>query len=121
GYGTLKWQADGAWTPEKGQSAAYPRLSSDAARRRNDMDSNFWMHDASYIRLKNVRLAYDIPVSLASNIGLKSIRLYLSGYNLLTFSKLGNEFGLDPERATTPAGTVYPIMKIYNFGINIDF
>lgn len=85
------------------------------------------VQNASYMRLKTLELGYNLPKNLLSKAGIKNLRVYLSGYNLLTFTKLKN---LDPERAggnpdTTPHPYTdyysYPVNKTYTLGVSIKF
>jgi TonB-linked SusC/RagA family outer membrane protein len=77
------------------------------------------MHSASFLRLKNVNLAYNLPTSLISRIGLTSARIYFNGSNLLTFSKYKTA---DPEvNQYGSRGWETPIGKIYTFGLDINF
>jgi TonB-linked SusC/RagA family outer membrane protein len=81
-----------------------------------------WRVDATYLRIKTVELGYNIPFRYVKVAGLKGVRIYLNGYNLLTFC---NDFlkDQDPERDEGPynAGNIYPIMKSFNMGLNIKF
>jgi TonB-linked SusC/RagA family outer membrane protein len=120
-YGVFKWQADGAWTPEKGQNAIYPRLTTKDVRRRNDMNSDFWLHDASYVRLKNAQVSYDLPSGLVKRWGFTAMQVYVNGYDLLTFSDLLKKYRLDPERASSASGIRYPLQRVINFGVHLEF
>ncbi|MPN23679.1 hypothetical protein SDC9_171072 [bioreactor metagenome] len=74
------------------------------------------MQDGSFIRLKSVELGYSIPERLTNKILMENLRFYVSGTNLLTFSK----FKLwDPEMAGNGLG--YPVQKVINFGLQISF
>ena len=74
------------------------------------------MQDGSFIRLKTVELGYTFSQKALKKIGVQSLRLYLTGSNLLTFSK----FKLwDAEMGNNGLG--YPIQRVYNLGININF
>lgn len=115
-----QFQWDGRWTPEKGQDASFPRLSLESRGRRNNTDSSFWMVDASYIRLKNIEIGYSFSSSFLGRFGLRNARVYLNGYNLLTFSKMQEEYSIDPEQSANSFRQQYPVMKVYNFGIKID-
>jgi TonB-linked SusC/RagA family outer membrane protein len=92
----------------------------------NGSDNSRYLSDASYMRLKNITLSYNLPSSLISKIKLRSARIYATGQNLLTFTKYN---GADPEVSTfgnvsTSQGTdflTYPQSKVYQFGINIGF
>lgn len=107
--------ADGSWTKETAATAKYPRLSSS---NHNTQASTTWVQDASYVKLKNVTIGYNIThKKLLKAIGASLISIKLTGYNLLTFDSL--DF-MDPEGEPNRAQS-YPIMKIYNLGINVTF
>jgi TonB-linked SusC/RagA family outer membrane protein len=123
--GTFLWQAKGAWTPEKaaaGQKITYPRLTTTAVSRRNTMDSDFWLKNSGYIRLKNAEIAYTLPAKWLASRGIKKLQVYMSGYDLLTFSRL-NKYSVDPEQHTNATAGVphYPITRVINFGIHMNF
>lgn len=115
-----QFQWDGRWTPEKGQNATFPRLSLASRGRRNNTDSSFWMVDASYIRLKNIELGYSFSSGFLNRFGLRNMRVYVNGYNLLTFSKMQEQYSIDPEQSANSFTQQYPVMKVYNFGIKVD-
>lgn len=122
-YSVMKWQWEGRWTPEKGQNATYPRFSLDALQQRNNKNADYWMADASYIRLKSIEISYSFNRELLQRLGLglRDARVYLSGYNLLTFSGMMDKYSIDPEQNGTNYQAQYPVMKTYNFGIKLDF
>lgn len=115
-----QFQWDGRWTPEKGQDATFPRLSLASRGRRNNTPSSFWMVDASYIRLKNIEIGYNFSPTILQKFGLRNLRLYMNGYNLLTFSKMQSQYSIDPEQSANSFNQQYPVMKVYNFGVKID-
>lgn len=105
------------WTPEN-KDATYPRLSaSPATGDYNYVSNDFWLKDASYIRLKQVQLGFKFGQSLVRKIGGSSARIYLSGANLLTWSAIKY---LDPENRNSRAW-FYPQQRVYNLGFNINF
>lgn len=59
----MKYMIEDAWTPEKGNSAKAPALSF-KSKSHNYQDSDLWLRDASYVRLKNIELGYSFPSSL---------------------------------------------------------
>ncbi|MBR1405516.1 MAG: TonB-dependent receptor [Bacteroidales bacterium] len=80
-----------------------------------------WIN-ATYVRLKSIELGYTLPGKISNKVGIKSARVYVSGTNLLTFcNKLLKPY--DPERnfGWIGGGGGAPIMKTYNFGVNINF
>lgn len=76
------------------------------------------IQDASYLRLKSIEMGYTIPKRLVEKIGLKNLRIYSNGYNLLTFTKIQY---LDPEHPSETNGYIYPLNKTINIGINATF
>lgn len=112
----MKYMIEDAWTPEKGNSAKAPAISLSGSTTNNYQDSDLWLRDASYVRLKNIELGYSFPKSIVSKLKIGSLRLSVSGYNLLTFSDL--DF-CDPE--SNAEGNAYPLIKIVNFGLKVGF
>ena len=107
--------ADGTWTPETASTAKYPRLSN---KQYNRETSTTWVQDASYIKLKNVSIGYNFTNrKWMKAIGASQVSVKLTGYNLLTFDKL--DF-MDPEGDPNREQS-YPIMKVFNLGVNVTF
>ena len=107
--------ADGSWTPETAATARYPRLSSNQY---NLNTSTTWVQDASYIKLKNVSVGYNFTnKKWMKAIGASQLSVKLTGYNLLTFDSL--DF-MDPEGDPNRSQS-YPIMKVFNLGVNVTF
>ncbi|MBX3256777.1 MAG: SusC/RagA family TonB-linked outer membrane protein [Chitinophagaceae bacterium] len=106
-----------AWTPERyqsGEAITYPALS--ARESVNHQPSDFFNYNRRYLRLKNVELAYNFPVSVSKLISASNIRLVLSGQNLITWDKMKSpDFG--------PEGTYLsiPVYKVYNVGLSVTF
>lgn len=103
-----------------GANAVYPRLSlgSAAGSSNNSQTSSWWQRDGSFLRLKNFEVGYTIPKRITMRTGfIQSVRLYVSGNNLITFSK----FKLwDPEQGGGQ-GASYPNNRVYSFGLNANF
>ena len=76
------------------------------------------MQNANYLRLKSLEVGYSIPKKILSKAGLERARIYFSGYNMITFTKLKY---LDPEHPSDTWGYLYPLTKTYNIGINLTF
>lgn len=82
------------------------------------MVSDFYLSNASYLRLKNIQIGYNLPKSLSDRISVDKLRLYLSGDNLITIS----EFEFDPERkADDYTVNKYPQIKTYSIGARLTF
>ncbi|MCE4565745.1 TonB-dependent receptor [Maribellus sp. CM-23] len=107
--------ADNRWTTENPDpNAKYPRLTL-AYNENNVHHSTFFLRDMSFLRLKQGELGYTLPKSITNKVKLSTVRVYLQGVNLLTFSK----FKLwDPELGTN-WGNIYPHMRTVNLGLNI--
>ncbi len=83
----------------------------------NSINSDFWLKDASFIRLKNIELAYNLPASFLKKMSISTLRLYVSGFNLFSIDHIKIQ---DPE-GTNAGGMYYPQQRIYNVGVNISF
>jgi len=115
--GLLTYFYDGCWTPENQLGATYPRPSEESESW-NSEPSTLWLVDASYLRLKSLSFGYTITgKKFLKKLGLSSLGLNFSGYNLLTFSPLKY---LDPESDPNRFGD-YPLIKVYSFGLNLNF
>ena len=101
------------WTPEN-HNASYPRITKDSQI--NFSTSSFWLQDASYVRLKNISLGYNIPSVLTQKIGIDKVKVYISGENLLTFSGLE---GIDPEAPASNRGAYYGNVKKVSLGLKV--
>ncbi len=106
---------DNRWTPDN-QNARYPRATT-APTPNNGQNSDFWIEDTSYLRLKTLTLGYTLPTSLTDKIGVGPVRFHLIGQNLLTFS--GLDF-VDPELGYRDLERAYPVGKSFAFGVNIS-
>lgn len=102
------------WTPEN-HNASYPRITKDVQT--NFAVSSFWLEDASYVRLKNVSLGYNLPKNWLSKIGVSRVKVYISGENLLTFCGLED---IDPEESST-RGWSYTNVKKVSLGLKVSF
>lgn len=95
--------------------ALWPRLSNQVVEN-NDQQSTWFMQDATFIRLKSVEIGYTFPQTLTKKFKVNNLRLYMSGTNLLCWSR----FKLwDPEMAGNGLG--YPVQRVINVGINLGF
>ncbi|MGA1378417.1 MAG: SusC/RagA family TonB-linked outer membrane protein [Chitinophagaceae bacterium] len=107
------------WTPSN-PNARFPRLLPSGSGGNNYVASSQWIRDASYFRLKNVNIAYRFPASWFKKTGmpLTGAKIYVSGQNLLTFTKAWD--GFDPEINNANA-EFYPLMRTMTVGVNINF
>ncbi len=109
------------WTGS-GTSTSVPRLTTAATS--NTVFSDFYVEDASFLRLQNIQLGYTIPTTLTEKIKISSLRFYTSVSNLFT---LTNYMGFDPAASSgAPIGSgfdagFYPAARTYTFGLNLNF
>lgn len=95
--------------------AFWPRLQN-GVNENNNQPSTWWLQDASFLRLKSVEIGYTLPQKVLKKLGMSNLRLYVSGTNLLCWSK----FKLwDPELAGS--GLNYPLQRVFNVGLNLGF
>lgn len=109
------------WTGE-GTSNTVPRVTTAATT--NNVFSDYFVEDASYLRLQNVQLGYNLPADVIESIGFTKVRLYCGVNNLVTLTKYR---GYDPGATSgAPIGGgidfgFYPIPRTYLFGLNLNF
>lgn len=114
-----QWLTD-SWTPERGTSARLPILTtyedaSDDIYRTND----FWLRDASYLRLKNVQLAYNVPKSVLKSGIISQLKIFVNAQNLFTFSPMKD---FDPEKELKSSTYyAYPSLQTFTGGIHVTF
>ncbi|MGY0036560.1 hypothetical protein [Pedobacter sp. NJ-S-72] len=121
------WLFEDRWSTTN-VNGAYP-ASFDRNDPINNRYSDFWLRDATFLRLKNVEVSYTFSKTFVSRLKLQSLRVFVNGSNLLVFSKIKD---YDPELSALPTSTVrtnrlnavtgsyYPQTRIINAGINIS-
>lgn len=117
-----RWQIDNRFrmdAPDKW--AEYPLLQNLSNNHPNMELSDYWMREASYVRLKNLQIGYTFPKSFTQKIGIENVRIYASGQNLFLWS--GYYKGWDPENEMTRQENTsfYPLNSTYSFGLNFKF
>lgn len=112
------------WTPET-PNGHFPktRMGSGAADDGiNDRFSSFWLEDAAYFRMKNIELGYSLPSSLLKRWKIQRLRIYVNAENAITITKY---LGYDPEAGIGTGARLlenrYPLAKVYNVGLNLNF
>ncbi len=106
-----------AASPDNNVNAKIPRLTLNYADLTNYYNSSLWIRDASYLRLRNVQVSYHLDAAFLKKIGANSMNIFASGQNLLTWDSL--KF-IDPENVASGSMS-YPQLKVFNFGINLQF
>lgn len=112
----LKAYANSYWSEENQDVyALWPRLSTTLISN-NTATSTWFMRNAAFLRLKQLEFGYTIPKRVTDKVGMNNLRFYVSGTNLLLFSKFKM---WDVEMAGKGLG--YPIQRVINFGLNLTF
>ena len=108
-----------AWTPDN-HDASMPRIFYDtnSASSSRSVQSDFWLQDTSYLRLKNLQLGYTLPKGWLNSVGVENIRIYYSVENLLTVDQM--KINIDPE-STSQRLSSYPLLRTHAFGVNVTF
>jgi TonB-linked SusC/RagA family outer membrane protein len=110
------------WTPATAATASWPALHS-RGKGYNYLLNDFILQDASYIKLRNAELSWNLPKGWVAPFNLSSVRVYLNGQNLHTWTKF--KMYLDPEAINTTNSdfskqSIYPTSRVYNFGVNVQ-
>lgn len=112
----LKYYADSYWSEDNRDIyALWPRLSETEVAN-NTRTSTWFMRNGSFLRLKNVEIGYSLPSSTVKRMKMQNIRLYVTGSNLAVISAFKM---WDPEMAGNGLG--YPLQRVYNIGLNVEF
>jgi TonB-linked SusC/RagA family outer membrane protein len=127
GTGNLwQWQYDGQWTAAKAASGAqitFPRAIIDGSSSSSDsfLNSDFWLISNNFFRIKNLEVGYTLPKGIMKHLSINSLRLYFNASNLFTFNNALTKYGIDPEQTDTGASFLYPLTKVINFGLKMQF
>lgn len=115
---TWEWLTD-SWTPDRPNARLPIVTESNYGSKINYQPSTFWLRDGSYLRMKNIQLAYELPAKWLSKAKLSRVNIFLNAENWVTFSKYKD---FDPETIVN-ASTIYhyPMLKTINGGVNITF
>jgi hypothetical protein len=103
------------WTGE-GSTNSQPAMYKSGYAPVTGTRNTYWLLDASYIRLKNLSIGYNLPRAVCQKIGLQNLRVYVSGDNLVTITKWP---GSDPEKADTGWFESYPQITTLTLGVKI--
>jgi hypothetical protein len=119
-FGTLYKHNLNYWTATN-TNGFFPRSYANGAG--NTTTSRYvqtkYLSNGAYMRVKNITLGYAIPKHLLKRIFIDNIRVFASGENLFTLDHLPN--GMDAEATIVSDGGIYPFMKKYSFGVNVNF
>jgi TonB-linked SusC/RagA family outer membrane protein len=109
--------ASGRWT-DNNHSTTQPRTFNRSNEYWVNQGNTFWLHKTDYLRLKNLQLGYSLPHNITTKLGIQAFRVYVSGYNLLTYSPDYKDF--DPE-ASAGSGQSYPLQRVVTAGLSVTF
>lgn len=115
----LKYQYDNRWSIDN-PTSEHPRLAirNDTYYTGGEYSNNTYnLFNKNYLRLKNVELGYNIPVSLSERLSISNLRIYVNGLNLITWDKYKI---FDPE-ADSGSLQYYPQSRVINTGVRLTF
>ena len=114
------------WRPEgdplgANTNAYYPRVARNGGKNTNVQSR--YLQNAAYCRLKNIQIGYTLPKTWTEKAGMSSVRVYVSGDNLLTFSDITGIFDPEAIGSTYDAnnGKLYPLQRVISVGLNVNF
>jgi hypothetical protein len=99
------------WIPGK-----YPPLRRSGQKNSYDRNSDFWRTNVRFVRIRRVELGYNVPNTVASNIGLNGLRVYTNVQNPVSFDNMSH-INMDPE-VTQTTGLVYPTTRLVTVGFS---
>ncbi|MDG2448664.1 MAG: hypothetical protein P8M34_03470, partial [Saprospiraceae bacterium] len=114
------WAFENRWVPGS-TDALLPQHRWGGSPGSGERATSRWLYDGSFIRLRDVTMAYYLPESVVSRMSLNSIRVYVRGTNLWTFTK-DRDLYMDPEQAINGTyDALTPANKTISFGIDVQF
>lgn len=117
------------WTGP-GTSNAYPRLVDGDPNGNFSNPTSLYLQDGSYLKIRSVRLGYNVPRNVLSMAGFSRIYVYVAGDNLVTFTKyngfdpeVGGSLGLNTGNANNYGvdNGIYPSARSFQVGLNLGF
>ena len=109
------WTSEKCWSPEN-PDGIYPRVIGKNQYESGYGDTDFWMRNGAYVRLKNLNVGYDLPMAVLRPLGLTRAQVFMNATNLFSISAM-NEF-MDPEQKYYDS---FPLMRSFTFGLNFSF
>ncbi|GAB2542144.1 TonB-dependent receptor [Spirosoma aerophilum] len=113
----LQYSYDHRWTVDN-PSTVDPRIV-DRSNQYFSNGTSYWLKSTDYARLKNLELGYTLPGTIGSKIGLSSLRIYVNGLNLATYSP--SMKGLFDPESTSGSAQYYPQARVINTGVSLSF
>lgn len=119
GYGSAVWKSTlDYWTPENTDSY-WPKPYSTREISKNQQVQTRYLQNAAYLRLKNIQIGYNLPNPILNVLKMRSVRMFLSGENVITISEVNENFDPEAIGGGWGSGKIYPLLKSYSFGLNI--
>lgn len=116
--GLLLYQYENTWrSSEDSYTAKFPRITATNRKNNFEKESDLYLINASYLRLKNIEIGYNFDFPFMRKLKLNSCRMYVNGYNLLTFTAF--DWG-DPESRQSDRPN-YPLTRVFNIGLKLGF
>jgi TonB-dependent starch-binding outer membrane protein SusC len=106
--------ADGRWTPDN-INTSKPRTWNGSGAYWTQQPNTYWLENTNYLRLKSIEIGFNMPKAINDKLGIIGSRIYLSGLNLITLTRLKD---FDPESISN---ITYPLNKVFNFGLTVNF
>lgn len=100
--------------------AYFPRPLFDSGGK-NFATQTRYLQNGAYLRLKNIQLGYTIPSYVTEQLKISKLRLYLSGENLVTFTKMIDIFDPETTGGDWGNGKIYPLSKVFSVGLSLTF
>ena len=114
------YDVNSAWVPGKYPATRInPGPNYSSYELNGQRNSSFWLHNVKYLRARTIELGYSLPTKWLAKVKMKKARVYVNGYNLLSFDNL-KEYSVDPE-TTDDNGMQFTQSKVLNFGVNLTF
>jgi len=88
---------------------------------RNQETQTRYLQNAAYLRLKNLSIGYSLPKTVLETLKLDKVRIFVSGENILTFTKMANMFDPETTGGYWGSGKIYPLQKVFAIGMNVKF
>jgi hypothetical protein len=107
------------WT-EENTDAYWPRPYIDKGKKNKQVQTRF-LQNGAYLRLKNTQIGYTLPSAWTKKIFIENLRIYMSGENLLTFTKLMGAFDPEATGGARANGYIYPLQEVVSGGVSITF
>lgn len=112
--------ASGRWTVDN-PSTTQPRTFNRGNEYWFNQNNTYWLHKTDYLRLKNLQIGYSLSHNLTQKLGIQDFRIYVSGYNLLTYSPDYKDFDPEASGSGLGSGVSYPLQRVVSAGLSVKF